>query len=70
MVYWFSPLAASLTPIGSAFDKCTEILNDWTTQHANSFPHIVINITDGQQTDDEPDELLEKAYQLRQTKTH
>jgi uncharacterized protein YegL len=70
VVYWFSPVAASLTPMGSAFDKCTEILNDWTSQHANSFPPIVINITDGEQTDCQPDKLLEKAYQLRQTKTH
>ncbi len=53
---------------GSAFDKCTEIL--WTSQHANSFPHIVINITDGEQTDCQPDQLLEKVYQLHQNKTH
>ena len=51
VVYWFSPVATSLTPMGSAFDKCTEILNEWTAQHANSFPPIVINITDGEQTD-------------------
>lgn len=70
VVYWFSPVAKSLTPMGSAFDKCTEILHDWTNQHANSFPPIVINITDGEQTDCEPDELLEKAYRLRQTQTH
>lgn len=70
VVYWFSPVAKSLTPMGSAFDKCTEILHDWTNQHATSFPPIVINITDGEQTDCEPDELLEKAYRLRQTQTH
>ena len=69
VVYWFSHVAASLTPMGNAFDKCTEILEDWTAQHANSFPPIVINITDGQQTDCEDDELLKKAHQLRQTKT-
>ncbi len=70
VVYWFSPVAKSLTPMGSAFDKCTEILQDWTNQHVTSFPPIVINITDGEQTDCKPDELLEKAYQLRQTQTH
>ncbi len=69
VVYWFSPVAKSLTPMGSAFDKCTEILEDWTAQHTNSFPPIVINITDGEQTDCEDSKLLEKAHQLRQTKT-
>lgn len=69
VVYWFSPVAESLTPMGSAFDKCTEILEEWTSQHPNSFPPIVINITDGKQTDCENDELLTKAYQLRQTQT-
>lgn len=69
VVYWFSPVAESLTPMGSAFDICTAILEDWTSQHTNSFPPIVINITDGEQTDCKDDELLKKAYQLRQTNT-
>ena len=69
VVYWFSPVSESLTPMGNAFEKCTEILEEWTAQHANSFPPIVINITDGGQTDCEDDELLKKAHQLRQTQT-
>lgn len=69
VVYWFSPVAESLTPMGNAFEQCTELLEEWTTQHANSFPPIVINITDGEQTDCKDDELLEKAHHLRQTKT-
>jgi uncharacterized protein YegL len=67
--YWFTPVAASLTPMGSALDLCAEILTDWTDQHQNSFPPIVINITDGEQTDCENDELIEKAYHLKQSKT-
>lgn len=69
VVYWFSPIAESLTPMGSAFDKCTKLLEDWTVQHPNSFPPIVINITDGKQTDCNDNELLDKAYQLRQIQT-
>ena len=67
--FWFSPVAKSLTPMGDAFDKCTELLNEWTQKHFNSFPPIVINITDGEQTDCDDDVLLKKAYNLRQTHT-
>jgi uncharacterized protein YegL len=67
--YWFSPIAESLTPMGSAIDLCTEVLGEWVNAHQNSFPPIVINITDGQQTDCKNEELIEKSHQLKQTKT-
>jgi hypothetical protein len=67
--FWFSPKAKSFTPMGAAIDLCTKILNDWTEFHQNSFPPIVINITDGEQTDCENDELIEKAFRLKETKT-
>lgn len=67
--FWFSAVANSLTPMGSAFDKCTELLTEWTAQNPTSFPPIVLNITDGEQTDCKDDELLNKAYHLKQTNT-
>lgn len=69
IVYWFSPIAAKLTPMGAAIDLCNELLTDWVSNHQNSFPPIVINITDGEQTDCENDVLLQKAFDLKQTKT-
>ena len=68
--FWFSPIAKSLTPMGAAFDLCTQLVSEWSAEHPNCFPPIVINITDGEQTDCEDDELLEKAYCLRQTATN
>ncbi|MDP1813710.1 MAG: hypothetical protein Q8K92_04615 [Leadbetterella sp.] len=67
--YWFSPVAATLTPMGAAIDLGTKLLTDWVSEHQNSFPPIVINITDGEQTDCENDELIQKAFNLKQTKT-
>jgi hypothetical protein len=67
--YWFSPLSESVTPMGAGIDLCTEILDDWVESHQNSFPPIVINITDGEQTDCENDDLIKKAYNLKHTKT-
>lgn len=67
--YWFAPIAKSATPMGNAIDLCAEILEEWTADHQNSFPPIVINISDGEQTDCDNDELIEKAFTLKQTKT-
>jgi uncharacterized protein YegL len=67
--FWFSAVANSLTPMGNAFDECTQLLTEWTTAHPTSFPPIVLNITDGAQTDCKDDELIQKAYQLKQTTT-
>jgi uncharacterized protein YegL len=67
--FWFSPEAKSLTPMGDAFDRCKDLLAEWVDRHPDSFPPIVINITDGVQTDCDDDALLEKAHVLKQTKT-
>jgi uncharacterized protein YegL len=67
--FWFLPIAKSLTPMGSAIDKCTEILTDWIAKHPASLPPIVINITDGEQTDCKDSELLQKAQKLKSLST-
>ncbi len=67
--FWFSPQAGSLTPMGDAFDRSKNILSDWVRLHPDSFPPIVINITDGEQTDCNDNELLKKAHSLKQIKT-
>jgi uncharacterized protein YegL len=69
VTYWFKPVAKSLTPMGAGIDLCSEILNEWVKKHPNSFPPIVINITDGEQTDCENVVLIEKAHNLKQVKT-
>lgn len=64
---WMSPKANSLTPMGDAFDMATKLLDNWCRNHigVDSYPPVVINITDGQQTDCSNEIMLEKAEKLK-----
>ncbi len=67
--FWFSAVAQSMTPMGDAFELSRELLTPWVKEHPNSFPPIVINITDGYQTDCDDETIIEKAYALKSIKT-
>jgi hypothetical protein len=45
---WFDPIADGGTPMLKAFEEASRILHDWVAAHPNSFPPMVINITDGE----------------------
>lgn len=51
---WFDAIANGGTPMCGAFTKAQGILSNWLAQHPDSFPPIVINITDGESTDGDP----------------
>jgi hypothetical protein len=51
---WFEPLAKGTTPMGQALSLSHHILEGWVGRHPNSYPPIVINITDGEATDSGP----------------
>jgi hypothetical protein len=51
---WFEPVASGGTPMCRALQQATALLDPWVTEHATSFPPIVINITDGESTDGDP----------------
>lgn len=51
---WFEPVANGGTPMNSALRQAKAIVADWLSQHPNSYPPIVINITDGESTDGDP----------------
>lgn len=61
---WFDSIAASGTPMCEAIFYAQTILEDWINQHPNSFPPIVINITDGESTDGDPSLAAEKLKQI------
>lgn len=48
---WLKPAAVGLTPMYNALDKGYNLLQDWINLNSDSFPPIVINITDGIATD-------------------
>ncbi len=49
--YWLRPVADNGTPMAAAFDKAYDIASPWAGNNAESFPPIVINITDGEPND-------------------
>lgn len=51
---WFEPMARGTTPMGQALLMAHKLLAEWVARHPNSYPPIVINITDGEATDAGP----------------
>ncbi len=59
---WFDPRAKNGTPMCQALDLAAQMVRPWIGLHPQSFPPIVLNVTDGEATDGEP---LRYAQQLR-----
>ena len=51
---WFDPVCHGATPMCQAFTLAHDVLARWLPQHPDSFPPIVINISDGEATDGDP----------------
>jgi hypothetical protein len=57
---WFDPIANGGTPMTEAFRTANAIISDWLSSHPNCFPPVVIHITDGESTDGDPTEEMNK----------
>jgi uncharacterized protein YegL len=51
---WLRPKAGYGTPMCAALTAASTALSDWTAQHQDSYPPMVINITDGEAGDGDP----------------
>ncbi|RBO83083.1 hypothetical protein [Nocardia puris] len=51
---WIDPVFGGMTPMTAAFRTVEPIVAAWCSDHASSFPPIVVNITDGESTDGDP----------------
>src|SRR5579862_9631382 len=49
---WFEPVADNGTPMAESFRLAHQLLETWVQNHQNSYPPIVINITDGEYNSD------------------
>lgn len=66
---WFEPVAENATPMGDALQQAAALLRQWVAQHPDSFPPIVINISDGESTDLRGSALLDAATALKNIHT-
>lgn len=55
MPVWISPVHVGGTPMRAALEYCRNIVQDWVDQHPNSYPPIVVHVTDGEWTPEEED---------------
>lgn len=62
---WFDPTANGGTPMCQALSSAQNILTTWLSQHQDSFPPIVVNITDGESTDGDPTAAAESLKNLK-----
>ncbi|MCU1498157.1 MAG: hypothetical protein JWM47_2110 [Acidimicrobiales bacterium] len=51
---WIEPASSGGTPMCLALDRAGRIARSWTEAHHDSFPPIVLNLTDGEATDGDP----------------
>lgn len=51
---WFEPVANNGTPMCKAFKMATSVVQSFVSKYPNSFPPIVIHLTDGESTDGDP----------------
>jgi len=65
---WIEPVSVGATPMTEAFEKATELTSSWVEKHPDSFPPIVINITDGEAND--PATAKAAAEALSQVQTN
>ncbi len=68
---WVKPLADGSTPMRKAIALASTTAESWIGSWPDSFPPIVVNITDGEDTESQPHELISAAMgltSLRNTK--
>lgn len=68
---WIEPLAEGTTPMYEALHKALGLVEEWCEQPQNqdSFPPIVINITDGEPTDCGDNDLRDVCSLIKRTST-
>ena len=51
---WVDPVANGGTPMSQALALAQSIVSTWLRDHPDSFPPVVLNLTDGESTDGDP----------------
>jgi len=51
---WFDPVAEGGTPMLEALEFASTVVGPWVAAHQESYPPVVINITDGEPTTGDP----------------
>ncbi|MEU1955236.1 vWA domain-containing protein [Nocardia rhamnosiphila] len=60
MPIWVDASANGRTPMVAAFATAEAVIEQWCIDHPDSFPPIVMNVTDGHSTDGDPGEITDR----------
>ena len=61
---WVEPSTNGPTPMSGAIDHAGRIVAEWIAEHSDSFPPIVVNISDGAATDGDPSVWADRLRSL------
>lgn len=62
---WFEPVSGGGTPMNAAFSQALDVLRDWIQAHPDSYPPILINLTDAEFTDEDPSNTVKAIKNLQ-----
>ena len=65
MPVWLRPHAGAQTPMCEALGYAAQAIGQWIVQHPNSFPPSVINISDGEANDGDPEPFAQQIMGLQ-----
>ena len=66
---WIEPMANGGTPMVGAFAKAKEIIAEFIQEYPNSYPPIILNLTDGEPSDWSGNGPIPEALDLMKSKT-
>lgn len=68
---WITPSSRGTTPMYEALCRVQELVEGWCARpaHADSFPPVVFNITDGESSDGDEQELRDVCRRIRRAAT-
>lgn len=61
---WVRAKADMGTPMCAALQRAWELANDWALFHPDSYPPVIINVTDGMATDGDPAPIAQQITQI------
>jgi hypothetical protein len=64
---WFDPVADGKTPMCATLHRAGAVLSMFLMEYPNSYPPLVVNLTDGEATDGDPEGPASRLRQLAST---
>lgn len=64
MPMWFDPAGSGKTPMCQCLERAAQVISRFLLEHPTCYPPLVINLTDGEATDGDPDGPASKLCEL------